>query len=114
VKEDIQDERVELNTPKKKLDIKNFIFPIVAVLTLLGIAGFYYFGIYKVKPQSLKNIFSFNQDYITSDAPTGTFKHILPLLSKPTEPRTEESPLNGLLFTKSEMDKMLVRRAFLL
>lgn len=103
-------EKTELNVEKKKLSFKNFIFPIVALLTLLGIAAFYYFGIYKVKPQPLENIFSFNQDYITADAPAGAFKYALSLLSKPTEPRTEESPLNGLLFTKSEMDTMMTRR----
>lgn len=108
-KEDILEEpRVEV--AKMRISFKNFIFPIVAFLTLVGIAAFYYFGIYRIRPQPLESIFSFNADYISSNASSKSFKSPLGLLSEPSEPRTEESPVNGLLFTKSEMDVMKGRR----
>jgi len=101
---------VKLSEMKKKLKFRNFIFPIVAFLCLAGIGGFYYFGIYRVKPQPLNNVLSFNQDFIASNPLSALFKGGLSLLSAPQEPKTEVSPLNGMLFTKSEMDIMKTRR----
>jgi len=101
---------VKLSDVKKKLKFKNFIFPIVALLCLAGIGGFYYFGIYRIKPQPLNKVLSFNQDFIASNSLSALFKSGLSLLSSPQEPKTEVSPLNGMLFTKSEMDIMKTRR----
>lgn len=92
---------------KKRLTIGLII---LAVLLVIGIAAFYYFGIYKLKPKDPAEIVSFNTNYITSNLPVAVFSTKLPLLSQPAEPRTEESPLNGLLFTKKEMDEMKSRR----
>lgn len=111
-------EKVEKPTTKekkqssvfKKINWKSFIFPVVAILTLVGIGSFYYFGIYKLKPQPLSEVFSFDEMFLVSSPNESLFDFELPLLSKPEEPRTEESPLNGLLFSKSEMDEMLGRR----
>jgi hypothetical protein len=101
---------VKLSEEKKKLKFKNLIFPIVAFLCLAGIGGFYYFGIYKVKSQPLNKVLSFNQDFIPSVALSNIFKNGLSLLSAPQEPKTEVSPINGMLFTKTQMDIMKTRR----
>lgn len=101
--------------PKKEKKVlnfkfKNLILPIVAVLTLSGIALFYYFGIYKATPLNPAEVLPFNTNFISSIASAKQFVTNLTLLSKPEEPRTEESPLNGVLFTKSEMDILQSRR----
>ena len=97
---------------RKKINIKfkNLILPIVAVVTLSGIALFYYFGIYKATPLNPAEVLPFNTNFISSIASAKKFVTNLTLLSKPEEPRTEESPLNGKLFTKSEMDILMARR----
>jgi len=103
-----KDEITEI--PKKKFDWKVLIFPIVAILTLSGIGVFYYFGIYKAQPIAPSDIISFNPNYISSVSPEKAFRNSLNLLSKPEEPKTEVSPLNGLLFTKTEMDNLKKKR----
>ena len=109
---DIQIPEVKLPeiSTKKKFNLKNWIFPIVAFICLFGIGGFYYFGIYRVQPQPLNKVLSFNQDFISSISLSNIFKGNLALLSAPEEPRTEESPVNGVLFTKTQMDVMMKRR----
>ncbi len=94
----------------KNIHWKNFLFPAVAVITVLGIGLFYYFGIYKLKPTPLNKVFSFDEMFISSYPDNKIFARELGLLSKPNEPKTEESPLNGLLFSKTEMDTMMQRR----
>jgi hypothetical protein len=94
----------------KNFKWKNLIFPTVALLTLVGIGLFYYFGIYKLQPKPLSEVLSFNEKFVTSSPDDSIFSRSLGLLSRPEEPRTEESPLNGLLFSKSDMDKMMDRR----
>ena len=112
VKEDISTTK----TPKEKKNIfkniqcKNFLFPVVAVLTLVGILLFYYFGIYKLKPTPLNKVFTFDEMFVSSYPIGKIFAKDLVLLSKPEEPKTEESPLNGLLFSKTDMDKIMQRR----
>ena len=106
----VSTETVKLPDVKKKFNFKVLIFPIVAVVSLLGIGGFYYFGIYKLKSQPLNKVLSFNQDFIASLTLSNIFKGNLTLLSTPQEPKTEESPVNGMLFTKSQMDTMKTRR----
>ncbi len=103
-------EQPSLVLEKPKFNFKVLIFPIIAVLTLGGLAAFYYFGIYKLQTKPLNNVLTFNKDYIYSQAEDRNFTSALPLLSAPQEPRTEQSPLNGLLFTKTEMDVMKTHR----
>ena len=93
-----------------KIKFKDLIFPIVAVVTLLGIASFYYFGIYKVKPTPPSDILPFTENFVSSVPSLKVFLSSLNLLSTPNEPKTEVSPLNGLLFTKTEMDVLMGRR----
>jgi hypothetical protein len=95
---------------KKKFNFKVLIFPFVALLTLAGIAAFYYFEIYQIAPIPLEKVLSFNQDYVTSSSNGNVFSKELTLLSQPEEPKTEESPLNGLLFTQSEMTALKTKR----
>jgi len=106
LKKGTEEEKKEDNLSKKKLIVAGS----VAMIILLGIAAFYYFGIYKLKPKDPSDILSFTTDYIPSLAPLKAFSTNLPSLGEPEEPRTEESPLNGLLFTKKEMDEMKTRR----
>lgn len=94
----------------KNITWKKFLFPTVALLTLIGIGLFYYYGIYKLKPKSLQDVLSFDKMFITSSPDDRIFSKAFGLLSRPEEPRTEESPLNGLLFSKSAMDLMMGRR----
>lgn len=108
VKED--DIKTENSVVKKKFNLKFVLFPLGGVLILIGIAAFYYFGIYKLKPKSPSEVISFTGNYIASENPTKTFSTDFPLLSNPSEPKTEESPLNGLLFTQKEMNILKSRR----
>lgn len=95
---------------KKPFNWKGLIFPSVAILTLLGISLFYYFGIFMAKPIPIYDILKFDKMFIISEKNPSIYKEGLSLLSKPEEPRTEVSPLNGLLFSKKEMDEMKRRR----
>lgn len=95
---------------KKRFNFKVLIFPIVALLTLAGIAAFYYFEIYKIAPVPVEKVFSFNQDYVSSNSDSTIFSKALSLLSAPEEPKTEVSPINGLLFTQTEMAKLKLNR----
>ena len=91
---------------KKKLTI---ILIALAGLIILGISLFYYFGIYKYKPYiKPSEIINLSNEYLISERVT----QILPQIPtpKPLEPRTEVSPINGVLFTKSEMSKLKQRR----
>ena len=94
----------------KNFDWKKLLFPTAAILTLVGIGLFYYFGIYKFKPVPLYEVLKFDDMFVSSNPSSKVFAKELSLLSRPEEPRTEESSLNGLLFSKSEMDKMMKRR----
>lgn len=107
VTENSGDENIKV---KKVFNFRPFIFPIVAILCLTGIALFYYFGIYKAKPLSPSDVISFNPNYISALPTSSTFKSDLHLLSKPNEPKTEASPLNGILFTKKEIDELKKKR----
>jgi len=95
---------------KKKPCFKKLILPLIGILTLVGIVLFYYFAIYKLKPIHPSEVALFKENYISSKEGISPFKFKFPLLSEPKEPKTEESPLNGLLFSKKEMDVMKGRR----
>lgn len=99
----------EIGKGKKKKLPKIWILFLAGILLVIGIATFYYFGIYKVKPYvKPSEIVNLNSEYLLSQPNPSFFKRLL--VGKPEEPKTEVSPLNGLLFTKSQMKDLLTRR----
>jgi hypothetical protein len=106
----------EKTTKEKKVSGKSIdkkkgvlIISAIALITLLGLALFYYFGIYKYNPKPKEeNILELKTSYILAKNEPTTFARLL--LDSPEQPRTEESPLNGLLFTKTEMDELMDKR----
>jgi len=100
----------EIISEKKKSPWKMLIFPLVAILTIGGIGAFYYFAIYKLRPTHPSEIVLFKENYISANEISSQFDFKQPLLSEPKEPKTEVSPLNGLLFSKREMDVLKSRR----
>ena len=114
---DLNTQTEKINKVKKKkkggksIDKKKGILIIssIALVTLLGLAFFYYFGIYKYNPKPKdENIVELNESYILAKNEPQRFSRLL--LDSPEQPRTEESPLNGLLFTKTEMDELMNKR----
>ncbi len=101
------------STPKvpmsKKKKILIAVLSSLAGILLIGIALFYYFGIYKatpyIKPSEIINLTS---EYLLS-IPIESKLKIIPI-PNPSEPKTEESPINGLLFTKTDISKLESRR----
>jgi len=94
--------------PRKNRSITIILISIAGLL-LIGIALFYYFGIYKTNPyKKPSDVINLKNGYILS-APIYTEFSTLGTI-QPTEPRTEESPLNGLLFTKTEMAELVTQR----
>jgi hypothetical protein len=101
----------KVEIPKGSIEKKKGIILLTAIglILILGIAAFYYFGIYKYNPRGKDdNIVNLKTNYILSQSVSKTFANLL--VNKPEEPRTEESPINGLLFTKKEMDELKSRR----
>ncbi len=102
--------------PKKsiftKIKEKKLTVPLIiagALLMLLGISAFYYFGIYKLKPyRKPSDIVNLNNEYLLSNS--NPFSFFRNLVKSPEEPRTEVSPINGLLFTKTEMKELKSKR----
>ena len=103
-------------TSKKKFNLKEFfvkkkliILLVVGISLLLGISLFFYFGIYKrgpyKKPTELINL---NSEYLVSLAIEQPLVSLpIPI---PSEPRTESSPINGELFTKTEIKDLSTKR----
>lgn len=112
LKNDTPKEDIKKDVPpkEKKNLLKMLLFPLVAILTIGGIGVFYYFAIYKLRPTHPSEIVLFKENYITPNEISSQFDSKQPLLSEPKEPKTEVSPLNGLLFSKSEMDLLKSRR----
>ena len=103
--------RVKIKNDPEKISKKKSILILsgIGLLLILGIAAFYYFGIYKYNPKPKdENIVNITGNYIYAKEKTSTFTEVL--VTSPQEPRTEESPINGLLFTKSEMEELMTRR----
>jgi len=117
VKEDKKKIKEESPATKKIENLKGIIskkkgiviLSIIILIFILGIEAFYYFGIYKYNP-TLKDqdVVDVGSNYITAEEETVVFAQLL--VDSPEEPRTEESPLNGLLFTKSEMEELMTKR----
>jgi hypothetical protein len=81
----------------------------IAILILTSIALFFYFEIYKTKEYKNPNeIINLANGYIVSTATNPQIDSIPTPL--PSQPKTEESPINGLLFTKEEMEQLKTRR----
>ncbi len=108
VKVQVEESKVKIPLDKKK---KIIIYAIssFAFLLLLGIALFYYFGIYKLTPyKKPSEIINLTNQYILSLPIESNFEKIP--IPKPSEPKTEESVINGSLFTKTEMAKLEDKR----
>lgn len=102
-----ESKEIKKGTISKKKGV--IILSAIGAILLIAIVAFYYFGIYKYNPNSKdENIVNVTTNYITSEVKSKLFAHLL--LDSPQEPRTEESPINGLLFTKSEMEELTSRR----
>ena len=106
-----KEEKVKKKRERKPL--KKWIVILLITLGVLAVGGglfaFYYFGIFTfVKDPS--DVISFPTDYLTTQTEEDSLIWEIIDLLEPEEPRTEESPLNGLLFTVEEMTEMLARR----
>ena len=98
-------------TPEGSIDKKKgiIILSIIGLIFLLGLAAFYYFGIYKYNPNSKdENVVNIKSNYVLAQTEPQLFSELL--VDRPQEPRTEQSPLNGLLFTKEEFKQLKTRR----
>lgn len=103
----------EVTTPKTPMSKKKKILVIslssLAFLLVVGIGLFYYFGIYKATPyKKPSEIINITNEYILS-LPIELKLNRIPIPT-PSEPKTEESVINGTLFTKTEMAKLESRR----
>jgi len=97
---------IEEKLKKKRIGL---IISIGACIILLGIFLFYYFGIYKVKPyRNPSEVINLNNGYIMPNLVENAFAQVP--IPTPLEPKTEESPINGKLFTKTEIKELLKRR----
>ncbi len=103
----------EDTAPKTPMSKKKKILVIslssLAFLLVVGIGLFYYFGIYKATPyKKPSEIINITNEYILS-LPIELKLNRIPIPT-PSEPKTEESVINGTLFTKTEMAKLESRR----
>jgi hypothetical protein len=118
------EEKSNIETPKEKDSMKKkietseepltkkksiLILSGIGLILVLGIVAFYYFGIYKYNPKAKnEDVVNISQEYIMSQLSHDALAEIL--LDPPSEPKTEESPINGMLFTKAEMEELMTRR----
>lgn len=97
--------------PKEKKTLnwnKGLIFlTLSSIVVSITALVYLYLYVYKLPPTP-QEIIKLSGEYIES----GYFKNVKyeDTLKTPGLPKTEESPLNGLLFTKTEMEKMKKRR----
>lgn len=97
---------------KEKKPLKKWAIALIAAGSVLlvggGLFAFYYFGIFKfVKDPS--EVTEFPTNYLKPSTDIKADEELIKL-PQPGEPRTEESPLNGELFTIKEMEEMEKRR----
>ncbi|KKR05715.1 MAG: hypothetical protein UT34_C0002G0222 [candidate division WS6 bacterium GW2011_GWF2_39_15] len=98
---------------KKKGELKPWqkitLSILVGTILLGALAVSMYFYIF-TKPISPSEIITINRDYLEQDLQiinwSDKVKFITTALTTPDLPRTEQSPLNGLLFTKTEIEKL--------
>lgn len=104
-----QEREVKTKTKKKgkKKNIIKYILISTSVISFLTIVItlFIYFDIYKYFLPS-KNIIT--TDYLTTEKKDSPFSPLS--LNTPNKPKTEESPINGDLFTEEEMNELMKRR----
>ena len=99
------------NNEKEKVNYKNVnilililsIFPI-----FIAITAFFYLNFTKFLLQQRNSLKNISTNYIYSYKDKKQLPHIL--LHEPNKPKTEQSPINGELFTKEEMDKLMKKR----
>ena len=91
----------------KESNLGFIIMIIVGSLVSLGALAFLYFFVIKL-PVSTSDIISLSGNYISPNSVTLT--QSLGTISVPDVPKTEASPINGLLFTKAEMATLMKRR----
>jgi hypothetical protein len=113
VESDTKKKETEVKEEKKKRRLSKKALIIIAIsfglLLVVGIASFYYFGIYRVKPnKSPAEVINISTEYLISKTRDFGFSKIPTLI--PQEPKTEVSPINGLLYTKTEMAILKTRR----
>ena len=111
IEKDSMIKKVKSDNDKNKVSKKKSVLILsgVGLLLILGIAAFYYFGIYKYHPRPKDdNVITVTTNYVYSKESPQVFAQLL--VNTPQEPRTEESPINGLLFTKSEMEELMTKR----
>lgn len=106
----IKTEKIQITKERKPL--KKWVLALIIAGSILlvggGLFAFYYFGIFKfVKDPS--EVTEFPTDYLKPSTSIRTAEDLIKL-SQPEEPRTEESPLNGELFTVEEREEMMTRR----
>jgi len=104
-----------LNKDKPKFDKKRFVNLIAIILGILligGTAAYIYFNIILVTP-SASTILTIQSDYIEprKNPVNNSDIYVAQLtLEDPSEPKTQESPINGLLFTKTEYEELATRK----
>lgn len=99
------------NSAKIRKTVITFIYALGVVFGI-GAILFLRFKIFDYKP-NISSVINFYDDYLFADLTndSDTPKLLQNSTSLNVEvPRTEESPLNGVLFTKAEMDEMKKRR----
>ncbi len=109
---DIKDNGKKVKIKKERKPLKKWVLGLIIAGGVLlvggGLFAFYYFGIFKfVKDPS--EVTDFPTDYLKPSSSVTTAEELIKL-AQPDEPRTEESPINGQLFTVEEMAEMETRR----
>ena len=98
---------------KERKPLKKWVLILIIIGSVLLVAGglfsFFYFGIFKFVKDPSK-VTDFPTDYLKPSSSLMLIDEEDIKLSQPTKPRTEESPLNGKLFTVDEMKEMMKRR----
>jgi hypothetical protein len=87
---------------------KILVVGIPALIIFGGSAFFFYYTVYGPRTRPPK-LLSISTNYIPVKA-FGDSKFKILSLDSPSLPRTEESPINGKLFTREEMEKLKERR----
>lgn len=107
---------IDVVEPKKRVKGKSLLANkkllalfIIAISLLAGIVAFFYFGIYKSSPyKEPTELINLNSEYLVSlSIPQPLTQLPIPI---PTEPKTEPSPINGKLFTKTEITQLSKQR----
>lgn len=92
---------------------RNAIIGILTSLLITGTGAGVYYWVF-LTPELPSSILELSTNYTEPEKYEGDFRDALKVVRKylpsPLEPRTEESPINGLLFTAAEMSNLQNRR----